>query len=258
MVSVQRRINSTGRVRITRDRINISLEEPAGAIFPWATATINLEKVGLPDNAPVVIEAYYRSSSMRFACGTTKNIKVPDRMILSDIDRGGAVHFRVLVLAPDKSGRILASAERLRPAKKGDGPDRQPLLPLRETDLGTELWKIDIDDRTGPTLLVNNRVPGLAARIRTSPLLHGVILPHAFRTILQNLTAAGEDEEDDLWGTDWRKFLDELGVPTEPDDPNDEDSRDEWVETAVKVFCDLKDFPSRVDLGLLAGEPHHA
>jgi hypothetical protein len=257
MVSVQRRINSTGRKRITRDHINIELEQPADiASFPWASATVNLQDLDLPVDAHIALEAYYRSSSMRFACGTVASPNVPARMIMTDIDRGGAIQFRVLIIAPDNSGRILASAEGLRPAKSGEGPDRQPLLPLRETNLGSELWRIDVDHRVGATLLVNNAVPGLAGRIRTSPLIQGLVLPHAFRIILMNLSAEGEEEGDEYWGNDWRKFLKEIGVPTEPED-DDPDTIHMWIETAVEAFCDMKDFASRVRLDTSNSESIH-
>jgi len=253
MVSVQRRLNSTDRRRITRDRVNIVLDEPLAG-FPSATAKINLDGLDLPEGARVVVEAYYRSSSMRFPCGTVAHIAPTAPMVLSEIDRGGAVQFRVLVIAADGSGRIIASAERVRPTKSDDGPDRQPLLPLRKTDLGKELWKIDIDPRGGPTLLINNRVPDLAARLPTWPLLQGLILPHAFRAVLQKLGFAGEEEGDDPWGEDWRKFLRDLDLPTEPEDRDDEDAREEWVEAAVRAFCELKDFPARIKIAETAGD----
>lgn len=259
MVSVQRRLNSTGRLRITRDRINLVLEEPTDPnSFPWATATLRLDDLEMPGDASVSLEAYYRSSSMRFPCGTVGKLTVPKQMELTEIDRGGAIRFRLLIIAPDSSGKILASADGLRPTTVGDSQDRQPLLPLRETDLGSQLWKIDVDFRTGPTLVVNNRIPGLAARIRTTPLLQGLVLPHAFRAILQHLSAGGESEEDDYWGANWRKFLDSLGVPPEPEDPTDPDSRLEWVEEAVSQFCDLKDFAARVQIVPTIMEPGYA
>jgi hypothetical protein len=186
----------------------------------------------------VAIEAYYRTSSMRFACGTVDDLTIPERMVLSDIDKGGAVRFRVLVIAADGLGRILAAADGLRPSNPGDGADRQALLPMRETDIGNELWKIEVDYRTGPVLLVNNRVTGLAAQIRSMPLLQGLILPHAFRESLQNLNPGGENDEDDLWGDNWRRFPDDLGVATEAEDPDDPDSVDEWTETAARAFSD--------------------
>ena len=121
-------------------------------------------------------------------------------------------------------------------------------MPLRERDLGNELWRIDVEYRTGPVLLVNNRVSGLAAQVRTTPLLQGLILPHAFRAILQILNPAGESDDDDLWGDNWRRFLEGLGVSTEAEDPDDPESVEEWIETAVSMFCDQKQFADRVKL----------
>lgn len=245
MVSVQRRVNSTDRIRITRDRVNIVLDPPVDASsFPHASATIDLAGFDFPPDADIVLEAYYRSSSMRFACGNVGRLAIPARMELSDIDLGGAIQFRLLVIASD-SGRILGSAEGLRPAKTGESPDRQPLLTLRETNLGHELWRIYVDPRVGPVLCVNNTIAGLAAQIRTVPLLQGLVLPHAFRMILQELSAEGEDEADDLWGNGWRKFLTEIGLPIEPED-DDPETVENWIQSAVVAFCELKDFVSRV------------
>jgi hypothetical protein len=256
MISVQRRVNSTDRAHITRDRVNIILDPPAdGASFPCASATIDLSGFDFPPNADVALEAYYRSSSMRFGCGKMENLDVPGRMELSEIDQGGAIQFRLLVTAPE-TGQILGSAEGLRPAKSGESPDRQPLLILRETNLGAELWRIDVDPRVGPVLSVNNTVPGLAAQIRSIPLLQGLVLPHAFRMILQELSAEGEEEGDDLWGDDWRKFLRELGLSTEPED-DDPDSVYDWVQSAVAAFCELKDFVSRIRVESSTGEGGH-
>jgi hypothetical protein len=253
MTTVQRRFNSTGRRRIPRSKIDIALERAADlSVTPSARARLNLDDLlngrNIPGDAIVAIEAYYRTSSMRFACGTVANLMPPERMVLSDIDKGGAVRFRVLVIAPDGSGRILAAADGLRPSSSDNGADRQALLPMRETDISNELWKIEVDYRTGPVLLVNNRVPGLAAQIRKDPLLQGLILPHAFRAILQNLNPNGESDDDDLWGDNWRRFLVGLGVPTEADEPDDPDSVEEWIESAVKVFSDIKEFAERVKL----------
>jgi hypothetical protein len=249
MTSVQRRFNSTGRRRLQRNKIDIALEQaPDLNVIPAARASLDLKGLEVPNNAIVAIEAYYRTSSMRFACGTVSNLNIPERMVLSDIDKGGAVRFRVLVIAPDDTGRILAAADGLRPSTPGDGADRQALLPMRETDIGNELWKIEVDYRTGPVLLVNNRVSGLAAQIRTVPLLQGLILPHAFRAILQNLNPSGEENDGDLWGDNWRRFLTDLGVATEVEEPDDADAVEEWIETAVKAFSDVKKFAEHVKL----------
>jgi hypothetical protein len=90
MTSVQRRFNSTGRLRITRNRVDISLEQhPDLNVVPTARATLRLDGLEVPGNARVAIEGYYRTSSMRFECGTVDSLSVPERMVLSEIDRGG-------------------------------------------------------------------------------------------------------------------------------------------------------------------------
>ena len=158
----------------------------------WLSATINLAGLDLPDTATVEIEAYFRSSSMRFPCGTVAEIAVPSSMVLSEIDRGGAVRFRLLVIDAERTGRIIAAADGLRPAVDRNSPDRQSLLPLRETDLGDQLWKVDVDFRSGPTLLVNGTIAGLASRLREQALLQGLILPHALRMVLMELGRGGD------------------------------------------------------------------
>jgi len=243
MVSVQRRLNSTGRKRITRDRVIIELSPALDTFaFPAATAQINLDGLGLDPGARVVLEAYFRSSSMRFPCGTVMAPRIPAMMYLTDIDRGGAIQFRLLVIAADDSGRILASAEGLKPLQPADGPDRQPLLRLRETDIGEELWRVDLDDRNGPWLVINSRVPSLAAQLRSSPLVQGLILPQALRIVLDGLRPESADDDEDDWGNDWRKFLQQLDMQPEPDDPSDDDSKHDWIDEAVERFCTLRRF----------------
>lgn len=243
MASLQKRLNSTGRQRIKRERVTVLLHEGVEDQIPWAEAKINLGNMRLPPDATVAFEAYYRSSSMRFPCGTVAVPIVPERMYLTDIDQGGAIRFRILVIAPDGSGKILAAADGLRPSDEEDGSDRQPLLVLRERNLGSELWRIDIDERSGPILLVTNTIPGFAARLKKSPLLQGLVFPHALRTILQKLPPP-DDENDDNWSDSWRTFLGDLGVSTEPED-DEPDTVHAWVEEAAKRFCEAKMFAVR-------------
>lgn len=253
MVSVQRRLNSTGRKRIKRDRIVIELSPPIDNFsFPSATAEIDLKDLGLDHSARVVLEAYFRSSSMRFPCGTVGELRIASRLVLTEIDRGGAIQFRLLVIAADNSGRILASAEGIKPLQKADTPDRQPLLPLRETDIGEELWRVDLDDRNGPWLVLNSRVPGLASRLRSEPLIQGLILPQALREVLRHLPSEVEEDDEHDWGDGWRKFLEQLEVPTEPDDVSDEESLNQWVDDIVDRFCRLRSFAE-----ILRSDAHH-
>jgi hypothetical protein len=258
MVSMQRRFNSTGRSRIPRSRVEIKLQEPLerGA-FPIASGKVDLAGLGLPASGVVMLEAYFRSSSMRFPCGTVWSTAVPPQMELSEIDRGGAVRFRLLVIDSQESGRIIAAADGLIPKRDRESPDRQPLLPLWEMDLGDQLWKIDVDYRAGPRLLINGTIPGLATKLREQPLFQGLILPHALRMVLSELGHGESDEDDDPWRKDWRTFLNEIDVATEPDDPEDPESVANWIDHVVDVFCAMKNFAGRVRLeSSRAGDDH--
>ena len=71
MPSVQRRFNSTGRVRIPRRNVVIEFEAPLDEkAIPAFSGILDLSQMDLPGGAEVCLEAYYRSSSMRFACAT--------------------------------------------------------------------------------------------------------------------------------------------------------------------------------------------
>ena len=49
MVSVQRRLNSTGRIRLTRESVHVELEQPADTVsFPWISARIDLKEFDFP------------------------------------------------------------------------------------------------------------------------------------------------------------------------------------------------------------------
>jgi hypothetical protein len=249
MVSMQRRFNSTGRVRIPRSRVEIRLQEPLDhGGFPVAFASLDLVGLDLPHSATVAIEAYFRSSSVRFPCGSVGSLVVPSSMELSEIDRGGAVRFRLLVIDSSQTGRIIAAADGVRPVRDRDSPDRQALLPLRETDLGDELWRVEVEYHTGPTLLINSTIPGLASKLREHALLQGLVFPHALRMILRELGSGHADEDEDIWRKDWLAFLDGMDIPNEPDDPDDPELVDEWIEHAVEAFCAQKSFAGRARL----------
>jgi hypothetical protein len=108
-------------------------------------------------------------------------------------------------------------------------------------------------------LLVNGTIPGLASRLREQPLLQGLILPHALRMVLMQLGRGGsQEEDDDIWRKDWRKFLDALDVPEEPDDSEDQESLEDWIEKAVDAFCAQKNFANRVKLDVAKVSEDHA
>lgn len=204
------RINSTGRKRILREHIRIQLKEAAAGQAPTFTADIQLpENLELDPSAKVYVEPYVKTSSMRFDFGTVGEISPPPHCVLSEIDIGAAVLFRVKIVdETNEVGRILASANGIRPEEDIDGDDRRPLLPLRSADLGEEIWKLDIDRDAGPALVVNNRVPDLLETVKRDVGLQGVIYPEVVRRLVHEicrpLNLYTEDED---WVKDWRAWF---------------------------------------------------
>ncbi|MCZ2103415.1 MAG: hypothetical protein LC137_03455 [Burkholderiales bacterium] len=204
------RINSTGRKRIHREHVRIRLNEAGASQPPTFTADIQLPAdLRLDPSAKIYVEPYVKSSSMRFDFGTVGQITPPANCVLSDIDAGAAVLFRVKVVdETEEIGRILASANGIRPENDADGDDRRPLLPVRSANLGEEIWRLDVDKDAGPTLVVNSRVPDLIEALKRDVYLQGAIYPEVVWRLVREVFGRDNDsEEDGHWVMDWKAWI---------------------------------------------------
>jgi hypothetical protein len=245
MNSAKRRINSTGRKKISQDKIDVRILAPVPGEPMRAKLRIDLESLGLPASASVSVEAYHHSTAMRFDCGTVGAKKVPEVFSLNELDQAGGVLFRIKVVDCEvQKGKILASADRVRPSVEGEHIGRKSIFPVEYRDLGQEVWQVDIDDDAGPFLLLNSKIPALMHRLQENPLVAGALLPAAFRIVLRHIAySPSEDDEDGVgWKADWRRFCSEgLGVDDDPEDLDD-DERDEWVDDVVRRYCETRAF----------------
>jgi hypothetical protein len=69
-------------------------------------------------------------------------------------------------------------------------------------------------------------------------LIQGILLPQAFRQVLEEIaTDSTEDEDDDLpWKQDWLRYCREtLNIEDDPADLGEE-ARQGWVDDAVRKF----------------------
>lgn len=240
MATAKRRINSTNRKRIGQDAVDIRLLETAPGSPPQATAKLDLAALNFPPSAGVAIEAYRSSSLMRFDCGTIGDLHVPELMVLDEIDVGGNIQFRVKVVdREDVVGRLLGSAQRIHPKSKEDEDGRRSLLPIRYDDLGPEIWRVAGDEDEPPALVLNYRATGLENRIFTDPLVRGLLMPAAFRIVLErlvSLTPPDDDDETD-WKKEWLRFCEEeLQIEGSPYD-GDAEEKSAWVREAVATFA---------------------
>jgi hypothetical protein len=256
MAAVKRRINSTGRRRIGHDRVSVTMLPPSSGSPPAAKAVLRIDDLNFPESAGLVLEAYQRSAVARFSCGTVAIPNVPEQFDLLDLDPATPVLFRLKVVDRDgQPGRLLGAADRIRP-DGDDAPDkRRSFFPIERKELHSEVWKVHIDE-AGPVLLLNYNIPGLTARIQKDPLVNGLLLPAAFRIVLDNLSREpGEDDETEVWKTQWFRFLrDDLNYSDEVPEPSDNDEeRESWVDGAVRAFCKQNGFVSRI-MASLGGE----
>ena len=244
---MSRRFNYTGRKRLTRDQFRIRLTETNPPSF---TADVMIPPdIKLDPQARIYIEAYVGTSAMRFDFGTLSAISAPTNCILTDIDANTPVLFRVRIVDERESvGRILAAANGIRPESDQEGKNRKSLLPLRGIDLGEELWKLELDKDAGPTLAVNNKVPGLTDRIPVDAVLMGSIYPEVVRQMTRHLfSPTAEFDESIDWVSDWRMWLSEqLGREIQSEECLDEDSLDIVANDVARGFSDRNRFASKL------------
>lgn len=243
-----RKFNYTGRRRIPRSRVNIQLV-PAGD-YPSFDAELDLAGLDLPEDAAVFVEAYDKSSYMRFGYGTVAKQGAPQNRVLNELQSRDAIFFRVKVVdMTARHGRVLAIADGLPPVKlKEQASERESLLHVRFSNLGEEVWRLDF---TGdmPILELNQELSdiGLRETVRSDDLFVSLVLPAVFRQILTQIVVVEEHTETsgDDWRSMWLRFVRQLGVELDIIGEG-EYARAIWIDReAVAAFCRRFNFKER-------------
>lgn len=236
-----RRINHTGRKRIRRRDVQITLQQN-GERASTFDATLNLADYRLPDDAHVYVEAYRQTSWMRFPFGTIGTICPTRDRCLTEFDSAEALLFRAKVTADsDRRGVILAEADQIRPLRADAGSDdRVSLISVKPSDrLDNVIWQLDFNDSSRPILEINSSVDDWRALAR-DPRFVSLVLPCVLREVLTRVLIvenydASEDPAD--WRSQWLEFARGLpGVGSVPCD-EDQDMRYDWIEDAVRAFA---------------------
>jgi hypothetical protein len=243
-----KRVNFTGRRRIPRDRVDITVYDGQPRTFD---ALIALDGLSFLPHAAVYLEATCAGSTVikRFPFGEVGTIEPPQDRALVDLDSENVFFTLKVIDRTERFGRILGVAEYIRPRQAGKQTvaGRRGILPLEPADLGQQLWRLDYQGHD-VHLFVNKNVPGLIDRVRSDPLFYAAVYPAVVRQVL---TSAIEedveiDEESDRWPVLWLRFGKELHPakenPPKPGDPKEE--RDAWIDDIVDAFCNdhaLKD-----------------
>lgn len=251
-----RRLNYTGRKKISRSDVTVRLLPAGGGLFAFE-ATWDLSGYGFPDSASVFIEAYNTASYMRFPFGTVAERQEPKDARLLDITPRPLPKFRLKVV--DHSGRLgqlLGVADKLIPLRPQEElSHRQSLLPVHFCDLGDRVWGLDLSD--WPLLELNNRIDSIAEAARSGDSFLALVYPEVVRRILfdivieQDQTDPGFDDSE--WTSLWLRYVCSLPGTNEPPSGASEDARlrrEEWIEEAVQAFCRSKDARKRFEFAV--------
>lgn len=231
-----RKLNFTDRVRIPRSRVRIALRREDDGMLAF-DPQIDLGDLPVPAAAQVFIEAYYRTSYMRFDCGTAGRLTIPTDRRLNEIDSQRLVRFRVKIV-DNREGqhRIVAVADDLAVAEREpDRGDRTPLLPVNFSDLGDEIWHV-VFEPTGPVLEMNNRVEGIELLARADSRFFALVYPATVRIVLTRILLVEchepGDELDEWWSL-WLRWASQFAAATPA---GDEEDRRQWIDDVVAGF----------------------
>lgn len=250
--------NYTGRVPISSQHALIRVlipdtskgHEPQSVRFTVATRL--KEEYGFPSEAPLVIEAYSYLYYKRFEFGTVgKPGPAPGTELHLEADGWEGLRFRVKVIDPHHSGRILGEADRLRPVlvRPGTGEgggNKRSLLSVTSEDLGQRVWVLRFDDVSGPLVVINKGNPELRQRMEDQ-LYRWLIFPEVMQRVLERILCVegvefdGAEPSAEDWRRDWLDFAVALYEPPPP--PGEEAKEDRrkwagWIDDVVRRFCE--------------------
>jgi hypothetical protein len=237
-----RRFNYTGRKKIPRSKVSISLNEGPEKTLTF-DATVDFEGLPVPPSANIFIEAHRRAYFKRFSCGTISAPKFPRVRILEGLEANALVRFRVK--AVDKRGRIVAAADNIQPKRiEEEEADKLCLLYVDFADLGHAIWRLDLES-DWPTLQLNKNIEDIREVARSDHSFLALVYPEVLRQIFYKIIIE-EDHTDpetdpDDWMSGWLRYaVDLLGKKQMPSSGQSEPIKQEklkWIEDAVEAFC---------------------
>jgi hypothetical protein len=233
-----RKFNYTDRTRIERKDVEINLQNEDERLF-FTVNLNNLPSYGFPPQSLIFIEAYRQTNWMRFSFGKISSPNPIGDFCLNDFDSAEGILFRIKIIENDKSHKIIGSADAIpfvKPISKLE--TRESLLPVQPSnELGELIYMLDFREGN-PKLLINKYAGDYNVIARSSSFI-SLVYPEVFRHILTNILINQGDFADDTqeWQKKWVSFAKCHRGVGELNDNYDEDEKNEWINSVIKVFA---------------------
>jgi len=229
-----RKLNFTERTKIPRTNVRVTLRRDDDGTLSF-DPQLSLDGVGVVPSARVFIEAYYRTTFMRFDCGSVDAFTPPDDRRLTEIDGTSVVHFRVKIVDDHRivavADDIVVSEERVQTG------GRVPLLPVSFSDtLGQQAWRLAFETN-GPVLELNNRIESVKEVAKNDAAFFALVYPATVRAVLTEILRVHEyaaHDDGDEWWSSWLRWAGRFSSAPLPRDP---DEAAFWIDDVVSAFC---------------------
>ena len=234
------RINHTGRQRILRTNIRIAVDLRTDDQLRCRLER-DLDGYEFKPDSPVVFECYNGPQYLRISNGTVANPPQSSVADLSSFATAPKVLFRLKVLDPDGTGKLLGIADQI-PLTKPDVDDdvAGSLVRVRAARLDQQLWNVAYDT-DGPILEINEAVGDWRELVNGSYYFLPAVLPQFVSSVLTKILI--EDETDpETDGETWEdRFVDLAGYsgnrPFTRKQSLDKEQIRQWIDDVVDGFA---------------------
>lgn len=236
-----RKLNYTSRLTIPSAAVKLVVHRDKDGLLSFDAAFDFASMKRQPPEGRLILEAFYRSSYMRFDCGTSRAPSVPADRVLREIDSGSIVQFLVKIVDQSaRHGQILAQSEVLAASDlEEDSASHINLLPVSFRDLGERMWAVAFEP-SGPVLELNSRIESIEQLVRHDPRFFALVYPPVISEILGYILLVEEyaaDEDPGEWWSLWLQWSADLAGEPAPIEP-DRSARREWIEQVIRAFCE--------------------
>ncbi|MCX7626247.1 MAG: hypothetical protein N2Z21_08565 [Candidatus Sumerlaeaceae bacterium] len=266
---VSRNFNYTNRIRIDRHHVVIRPvnQESQKAEGLEVEFSIDLQDYlkNLDDQDQVIAEVYYKGFYARTELGEVSDFADGEKTVRAEFPNyyipAERSRFRLKIVANGQEstqGLLLALADHLKltsvpstmEEEESESLRECDLLPVVYADLGEVPWIIDWEQLEQTILILNKRL--FDKDKVNQPLYRALLLPAVLKDILTQILIIDEydgDEDRNDWRYFWIDMVSErwMGGTRPPANGKGLEDKLDWIEEAIKGFCERNKLVSKVE-----------